>query len=71
MEKCSAKYPIDLVSCKTYSKSIGSKSFMQENVFLGAMPKRIIIGFLENIAYTEQLDLNPFYFHHHNTTSHF
>lgn len=66
MEKSTAKYPIDRVLCKTYSISTGSKSFMQDNVFLGAMPKRIIIGLLENSAYTGQYDLNPFYFHHHH-----
>ena len=66
LEKSSAKYPIDRVLCKTYSISMGSRSFMQDNVFLGSMPKRIIIGLLENAAMSGQYDLNPFNFHHHN-----
>lgn len=44
LEKTSAIYPIDRVLCKTYS--------MQDNVFLGSVPKRIIIGLLENGSIT-------------------
>ena len=66
LEKSSAKYPIDRVLCKSYSISMGSRSFMQDNVFLGPMPKRIIIALLENAAMSGQYDLNPFYFNHHN-----
>lgn len=65
LEKTSAKYPIDRVLCKTYSISTGSRSFMQDNVFLGPLPKRIIIGLLENASINGQYDLNPFHFHHH------
>ncbi|XP_035208189.1 uncharacterized protein F54H12.2-like [Stegodyphus dumicola] len=50
LEKSSAKYPIDRVLCKTYSVSKGSWSFMQDNVFLGLMPKRVIITCVENAA---------------------
>lgn len=66
LEKSTAKYPIDRVLCKTYSVSGGSWSFNQDNVFLGSMPKRIIIGCLENAAMNSQYNLNPFVFNHHN-----
>ena len=68
LEKNSVKYPIDRVICKTYSISTGSFSFMQDNVFLGPMPKRIVIGLLENAALNGDYKLNPFLFHHHNVS---
>ncbi|XP_035226927.1 uncharacterized protein LOC118199235 [Stegodyphus dumicola] len=60
LEKSSAKYPIDRVLCKTYSVSKGSWSFMQDNVFLGLMPKRVIITCVENAAMNGQYSMNPF-----------
>ena len=66
LEKSSAKYHIDRVICKTYSVSTGSLSFMQDNVFLGAMPKRIVIGLIGNAALNGDYDFNPFFFNHHH-----
>lgn len=66
LEKNTAKYPIDRVLCKTYSVSVGSWSFMQDNVFLGTMPKRVIITCLENAGMNGQYNLNPFFFHHYD-----
>lgn len=66
LEKSSAKYPIDRVLCKTYSVPSGSLCFLQDNVFLGPMPKRIVIGLLENTAVNGDYTLNPFLFKHHN-----
>jgi hypothetical protein len=66
LEKSSAKYPIDRILCKTYSISPGSWSFMQDNVFLGRMPKRVIITCVENAAINGQYARNPFLFAHHN-----
>ncbi|XP_035206168.1 uncharacterized protein F54H12.2-like [Stegodyphus dumicola] len=66
LEKSSAKYPIDRVLCKTYSVSKGSWSFMQDNVFLGLMPKRVIITCVENAAMNGQYSMNPFLFAHHH-----
>ncbi|GBM28476.1 Uncharacterized protein F54H12.2 [Araneus ventricosus] len=65
LEKTSAKYHIDRVVCKTYSVPKGSLSFMQDNVFLGSMPKRLIITFVKNAAINGQYSLNPFNFKHH------
>ncbi|GBL72976.1 Uncharacterized protein F54H12.2, partial [Araneus ventricosus] len=65
LEKTSAKYPIDRVVCKTYSIPKGSLSFMQDNVFLGSMPKRLIITFVKNAAINGQYSLNAFNFKHH------
>ncbi|GBO28745.1 Uncharacterized protein F54H12.2 [Araneus ventricosus] len=65
LEKTSAQYPTDRVVCKTYSVPKGSLSFMQDNVFLGSMPKRLIITFVKNAAINGQYSLNPFNFKHH------
>ena len=45
-----AKYLIDCAICKTYSISTGSFYFMQGNVFMRLMPKKIVTGLLENAA---------------------
>lgn len=66
LEKSTAKYPINRVLCKSYSVSKGSLSFMQDNVFLGLMPKRVIVTCVENAAMNGQYDLNPFLFEHYN-----
>ncbi|GFV71376.1 uncharacterized protein F54H12.2 [Trichonephila clavipes] len=66
LEKSTAKYPIDRVLCKTYSIPKGSWSFMQDNVFLGVLPKRVVVGCIDNAAITGQLNLNPFLFDHCN-----
>lgn len=39
---------------------------MQDNVFLGSMPKRIVITCLENAAMKGQYALNPFQFNHYD-----
>jgi hypothetical protein len=64
LEKSTAKYPIDRVLCKTYSVPIGAWSFLQDNVYLGLMPKRVIIACLKNAAISGQYNLNPFMFNH-------
>ncbi|GFY64447.1 uncharacterized protein F54H12.2 [Trichonephila inaurata madagascariensis] len=66
LEKSTAKYPIDRVLCKTYSIPKGSWSFMQDNVFFGVMPKRVVVGCIDNAAINGQLSLNPFLFDHCN-----
>ena len=66
LEKTSCKYPIDRVICKTYSISKGSYSFLQDNVFLGLMPKRVIITCVENVAMNGNYSKNPFLFSPHS-----
>jgi len=66
LEKTSCKYPIDRVICKTYSIAKGSYSFLQDNVFLGPMPKRVIITCIENAAMNGDYLKNPFNFSHQN-----
>ncbi|GFT46960.1 uncharacterized protein F54H12.2 [Trichonephila clavipes] len=42
LEKTSAKYPINRVLCKVYSIPKGSMSFIQDNIFSGQMPKKLL-----------------------------
>lgn len=67
LEKGTAKYPVERVLCKTYSISKGSWSFMQDNVFLGVIPKRVVVACLDNAAVNGQYNLNPFLFEHCHT----
>ncbi|GFW29957.1 uncharacterized protein F54H12.2 [Trichonephila clavipes] len=51
LERTTAKYPIDRVSCKVFSIPQSSYSFIQDNVFSGQMPKRIVIACVDNDAF--------------------
>ena len=55
-----AKYPLTRVECKIIHLPQGQKSFTQDNIFLGQLPKRIVIGLVNNRAYNGDLTLNPF-----------
>lgn len=62
-----AKYPINRILCKMYSISKGSFSFSQDNVFLGQMPKRIIITCVDNDAFNGTYTSNPYNLKHNNS----
>ncbi|GBN20891.1 Uncharacterized protein F54H12.2, partial [Araneus ventricosus] len=66
LEKTTAKYPITRVSCKAYSIPQGSMSFVQDNVYVGQLPKRLVIGCVDNDAFHGSLSKNPFNFKHFN-----
>lgn len=61
-----AKYPITRVEIKvvTIPADIQSKSL--DNLFLGQMPKRCIIGMVEGKAFNGAFNRNPFEFKHFN-----
>lgn len=58
----SAKYPITRVEIKTFTMHSGIVGDSLENVILGQLPKRIIIGFVDNKAFNGDKMLNPFNF---------
>ncbi|XP_053112169.1 uncharacterized protein F54H12.2-like [Hemicordylus capensis] len=60
-----AKYPVDRVSMKVFSIPIGSRVSNQENLFLGQLPKTVIIGFVDNDAFSGTFSKNPFNFKHY------
>ena len=51
LEKGTAKYPIRPVDCKVYSIPQGAMLHTHENLFLGTLPKRLILWCIENDAY--------------------
>ncbi|GIX71843.1 uncharacterized protein F54H12.2 [Caerostris extrusa] len=54
LENGTAKYPLNRVLCKVYSVPQGSMSFVQDNIFVGQMPKRIIVGCVDNDAFHDE-----------------
>lgn len=61
-----AKYPINRTMCKVYSIPQGSMSIVQDNVFVGQMPKKLIVGCLDNDAFHGNIDKSPFEFKHYH-----
>ena len=66
LEKTSAKYPINRVLCKAYSIPAGNMSFVQDNIFTGQMPNRIVIACVDNDAFNGSYKKSPFEFQHYN-----
>ncbi|GFX57118.1 uncharacterized protein F54H12.2 [Trichonephila clavipes] len=66
LEKATAKYPIDRVNCKVFSIPQSSYSFIQDNVFSGQMPKRIVLACVDNDAFNGNYKKSPFEFNHYN-----
>ena len=60
LEKGTAKYPLRPVDCKVYSIPQGAMSHTHENVFLGTLPKRLILWCIDNDAYNGDYSKNPF-----------
>ncbi|KAL0159409.1 hypothetical protein M9458_043134, partial [Cirrhinus mrigala] len=61
-----AKYPIDRVCLKNFSIPAGSRISNQENLFLGTLPKSIVLAMVDNDAFTGAYDKNPFTFKHYD-----
>ncbi|XP_035232763.1 uncharacterized protein F54H12.2-like [Stegodyphus dumicola] len=66
LEKTSAKYPINRVLCKIYSIPQGNMSFVQDNIFAGQMPKRLVLAFVDNDALNGTYKKSPFEFKHYH-----
>ncbi|XP_031635354.1 uncharacterized protein F54H12.2-like [Contarinia nasturtii] len=61
-----AKYPITRVEVKTITIGSGIQSKSLDNIFLGQLPKRCIIGMVDSGAFNGSPHLNPFNFQHFN-----
>ena len=48
LEKANAKYPIRRVKCKTFSIPRENLDVSQENVLLGQVPSRLVLGIIVN-----------------------
>ncbi len=66
LEKSTAKYPVTRVLLKTFTVAQGDISVSRENVILGQLPKRIIVGLINSQGFNGMYQLNPFNFHHYN-----
>lgn len=62
----SAKYPITRAEVKILTIPAGVQGKTLDNIFLGQVPKRCIVGFMSNSAFNGNLALNPFNFQHFN-----
>ncbi|XP_042300550.1 uncharacterized protein F54H12.2-like, partial [Sceloporus undulatus] len=61
-----AKYPIEHVRMKVFSIPGGSLICNQENLFLGQLPKQLVIGFVNSAAFSGDYSQNSFNFKHFN-----
>lgn len=64
--KCNALYPLSRVNVKTYSILENSRICNQENLFLGTIPKYVVLGMVHHNTFTGRRDLCPFNFRHNN-----
>ena len=54
-----AKYPLSRVEVKVFHLPAGQKSFTHDALFLGQLPKRVVLGIVDNRAFNGDLTLNP------------
>lgn len=66
LAKTTAKYNITRVEVKTVALHQGIQGDSLDNIILGPLPKRIILGFVAHKAFNGHKDLNPFNFQHFN-----
>ena len=66
LQQKTATYPITRVECKVIHLPQGQKSFTHDNLFLGQLPKRIVLGLVDNRAFNGDISLNPYNIQHCN-----
>jgi len=59
-----AIYPIKKCDTKFFTIPQGNQSFVEENVFMGSLPSKIVIGLVKNSSFTGTYTTDPFYFDH-------
>jgi hypothetical protein len=65
MEKNSCKYPIRRIEVKVDTVPSGNMNYIQDNMMLGQLPKRLIIGCVDSDALNGTITKNPFDFKHY------
>lgn len=68
LEKTTAKYPLTRVDIKTVTISRDVQSKTMDNIFLGQLPKRVIVGFVSNAAFNGDMKKNPYNFQNFDLT---
>ena len=66
LQKSTAKYPLRRVEVKSFTLPRGNLSWTKESVFLGQLPKRLIVGFVDNDAYNGSFQKKNFNLKHYN-----
>jgi len=64
MLKNTAKLPLTRVETRVHTIPQNVSTYTLSNVFLGNVPKGLVIGFLANTAFNGQYNENPFQFQH-------
>ena len=64
LEKSLAKYPVRRVVCKAFTIPNGHLDATNEKLFTGQLPRRIVIGMVDNEAFNGAFGHNPFNFKH-------
>ena len=61
-----AKYPLRRVEVKSFTVPTGNRSITKENLFLGQLPTRMVVGVVDNDAYNGVITKSPFNFKHNS-----
>ena len=64
LEKGTAKYPLRRVQCKVFSIPRSAMSHTHENIYLGVLPKRVVLCCVDNDAYNRMFTKNSFHAKH-------
>ena len=68
LELANATYPIRRVECKTFSIPTGNYDAVQENLFMGQVPNRVIVSLADTDAFNGLFAKNPFNFKNYKIT---
>lgn len=63
-----ARYPICQVRCTAHDIPQGVRSFHTEHLVSGDIPKRMVLGMVDNRAYAGDVERNPLEFKHNHLT---
>lgn len=66
LSRTTAKYPITRVEVKTVTLHSNIYGESIDNILMGQLPRRVIIGFTENRGFNGKNTLNPFNFQNYN-----
>lgn len=66
LNNTTAKYPIRRVEVKSFSVTTGTRTINRDNVFLGQLPRRVIIAMVNNESFVGSSKKNPLKLDHNN-----
>ena len=69
LEQGTAKYPMRRVEINTIAVPRGMMNVNKDNLFLGALPRLVIVGLVDTDAFNGTYGKNPFHFQHHKLNS--